>query len=638
MAQALLENLPEQTFTSATIKRMYRLVDRAKTDDVFQKIVYGIVNNSMRGRWKDYQGELNTVYGWYRKNVDYRRDPHGVELLQDVFATIDRKRGDCDDATVWLCSAAEILGCPCRIVTVSTRQDREPNHVYPEAFVSGRWLGMDATVPGAYVGWQPPHITDKRIWRRKDVGLSGDADGVIEGLGMSDSDFFGTMRPVSGRLAPGIPDDISKTWAPPAPGTTLTSGRALRYAPIANVADRTSNPRPGGGVFQPALPIDSMPTPRELWSLVDRKLMPRVLDPYAAWWGKTPTSRADLNRMFPGSQSSEENYLMDIASVPASAIAEISNDVGQQLRLGEIGEEDVQDAIKDAMKDFADGRPPMMQRPPSSRPPLAERRRGWGFGHRWKGLFGKKNEGDRRALPMPRVPAPLPERRYMVEGPKKNLVPHHGPPGWANAFGRRRMAGLGSLFDDIVSAATNVVKTGQAPTVNQAVDMAIQAAGGAPAPKPTISVASVAKAGIPIGMIAALAAAAFLMSRSGGRKYRSNPSRRRRGGRRSGRRGGGSFLAKNKTMIMVGAAGAAAWFLFLRPGATLLPRATVAPTTVKPTISTSQAMTAAALKSAPSIFDSISKLFGSGSGSSGVTTDYSTQGAQPVPGIVTSYS
>lgn len=621
MAQALLENLPEQTFTSATIKRMYRLVDRAKTDDVFQKLVYGLVNHSMKGRWKDYKGELNTVYGWFRKNVDYRRDPHGVELLQDVWATIDRKRGDCDDATVWLCAAAEILGCPCRIVTVSTRRDLEPNHVYPEAFVSGRWLGMDATVPGAYVGWQPPHITAKRIWRRKDVGLSGDSDDVIEGLGMSHENGYGgngfstDMRPVSGRLAPGIPDDISKTWASPAPGTTLTSGRALRYAPIANLSDRTSNPRPGGGVFQPALPIESMPTPRELWSLVDRKLMPRVLDPYCAWWGKMPTSKEELHRMFPGSQAQEENYLMDIASVPASAIAEISNDIGQQLQLGEIGQDEVENAIGEAMEDFALGQLPRMKRPQHQRLSRAERLARWKKKHPGKALPPglAKRPGE------PAYPRPLHERRYMVEGPKTNLVSN------------RRMAGLGSLFDDIVKTATDFVKTGTAPTIDQAVQLATGAA--PPAPKPTVTASTVAKAGIPIGMIVLLGGAAWLMTRGGGRKYRSNPSRRRSRGR--GRRGG-SFLQKNKTMLLVGAAGAAAWFLFLRPGATFLPSVPRTTTVVKtPTISTSQAMTAAAIKSAPSILDSISKFFAP---SSPITTTYSTEGAQPVPGIVTSYS
>ena len=52
MAQSLLENVSEQVFTSETVKKMYRLIDRAKTDAAFQKLVYSIVNGAMRGNWK----------------------------------------------------------------------------------------------------------------------------------------------------------------------------------------------------------------------------------------------------------------------------------------------------------------------------------------------------------------------------------------------------------------------------------------------------------------------------------------------------------------------------------------------------------------------------------------------------------
>ncbi len=47
MAQSLLEDLPEQAFTDATIKRMFELVNRAKTDAAFQKLIYGAVNGSI---------------------------------------------------------------------------------------------------------------------------------------------------------------------------------------------------------------------------------------------------------------------------------------------------------------------------------------------------------------------------------------------------------------------------------------------------------------------------------------------------------------------------------------------------------------------------------------------------------------
>ena len=62
MAQSLLEDLPEQAFTDSTIRRMYELVNRAKTDASFQKLIYGVVNGSMPGQWKNYRQEIGRAH------------------------------------------------------------------------------------------------------------------------------------------------------------------------------------------------------------------------------------------------------------------------------------------------------------------------------------------------------------------------------------------------------------------------------------------------------------------------------------------------------------------------------------------------------------------------------------------------
>lgn len=608
MARSVLEDVPEQTFTSETIKRMYRLVHQAVTDPAFQKIVYGIVNGKMRGQWKNYRGELAAVLQWYKGNVDYRRDPFGVELLQDVWATLDRGRGDCDDATVWLCSAAQILGCPTRIVTVSTRPDKEPVHVYPEAMVRGQWLGLDATVPGSFVGWKPPHVTDTKIWMRQDLGLSGDEDtSNVEGLGMSDNgygdDGFRTnMRPVSQMLAPGVPDDISHTYGPPIPGTSHVSERKIWRAPVANNSDWTSNPRPGGGVYGPALPIRSMPTPAELWYLVDRKFVPKVLNPDSAWWGKVPTSREDFNKMFPGAEVSQMSYLRDVASIPASAIAEVEHDVKQQLSLGEIGLGDLGDAIQEGLEHYAAGRPLNMRVNSAERGRRRQLRKGW----------------LNRAFPSG-------NRRYMVAAP-------------------RRLEGLGDIFDDAAKALSSGVQTGQVPPggIDQAINSVVAQITGQPLIKPPAptGTADMLKNLIPIGAVAALILAAVAMSKGGGsRKYRRNPSRRRS---RGGSRGGG-FDAK--TALLWGGGGLAAYMLFLRPGGFLTPQMPMRPATQPSTLD--QQMMAAGMKAAPTIFDSIAKLFSGGStstpsGGSQFVTSYSQlQPSAPAAapsGFVTSYS
>ncbi len=607
MAQSSVENLSEQTFTESTVRKMYRLIDRAKTDAEFQKLVYGVVNGAMRGNWKNYRQELSTLLMWVRKAVDYRRDPYGVELLQDVWATLDRRRGDCDDFTILLCAAAEVLGAPCRIVTVSTRADREPSHVYGEAMVGGKWLGMDGTIPSAALGWQPPHVTDKKIWTRKELGLGGDD---LEGVeGMSDYDvpgFKSNLYPVSRQLAPGVPDDISDTYANGIPGPGSPSRRVIWQAPIANVSDRTSMPRPGGGVYQPAYPIKSFPTPEELWSSTDRKFVPKVLDPESAWWGKIPTSREDFNRMFPGSEGTMDSYLREIASVPASAIAEISDDVNAQLQLGEIGYDEVPNAIGEAVEDYALGKLPRMKRGlPGKKAP-----------RKWRGqnpvALAHQNHN--------RGPAPVAEKKYLIPGPGRLTKLTGG-----------RLNGMGSMGDIITDLAkqlsTQVVNgtiPGDTTSINNAINQAVDlATGAAPKPASTLpSVATIAKAGIPMGMLGLLAAVAFMMSRKGGsRKYRSNPSRRRSRSRGRGRRGG-----NNNTMLMLAAGGAAAYYFLLRPGAALQPRVPTSTTPTAPKPSSTQQYAAAAIQAAPSIISAITNLFSSGSSGT------------PVPGAVTDLS
>ncbi len=614
MAQSILEDLPEQTFTDQTIRRMYGLVDRAKTDATFQKFIYGLVNRAMPGQWKNYKGELSVIFNWFKKNIDYRRDPYGVELLQDVWATLDRQRGDCDDATTFLAAAAEVLGSPSRIVTVSTRPSKDPNHVYAEAFVGGRWQGLDATVPQSYVGWTPPQVTARRIWTRKELGLaaSDDLEG-IEGLGMSDdiyaTEFRGTMTPVSDRLAPGVPDDISHTDAPGIPGVTNVTQRKIWRAPVANNSDWTSNPRPGGGVYNPALPIAKRPLPQDLWYLVDRQYVPKVLDPNSAWWGKVPTSKEDLNRMFPGSETKMANYLKEIASVPASAIAEVTEDVKQQLAMGEIGEADVPDAITEGLEGYALGLPPRMKLPPGRRPVRTH-------------VKGKKAKVGATM----RYPHPPRERRYLVPAPSSRLVrrPISIKGGHVNG-----LHGLGDTIDDAAKLLSAQISSGQVPSDPSSINTAINAVVGVITGQPsTIKTSTVVQSAIPIGMIALLGAAAWLMTRGGGKtSYRRNPSRRRSRGRS---RGGSGIDPKQ--LLLWGGGGLAAYFLLLRPGGILMPAAIVKPAVPNALLTAQQqAAISAGIKAAPSIFDSFAKLF-----SSSPTPTSSSSSSSP-SSIITSY-
>jgi hypothetical protein len=188
VAYSHLEDIAESRITDRTIRKMYEFIDAAKTNEKFIKLVQSVLNTRMRGEWKQYRREAEVLLQWVKQTVDYRRDPVNVEMLGDVWRILDTRAGDCDDFVVLLGGALEATGTPVRIVTVSTRPDKQPSHVYLEAYLDGRWEPMDGIIQWSTVGWRPADgITATKLWKRSDVGLSGyeenpDVSG-INGLG-----------------------------------------------------------------------------------------------------------------------------------------------------------------------------------------------------------------------------------------------------------------------------------------------------------------------------------------------------------------------------------------------------------------------------------------------------------------------
>lgn len=329
MAYAFLEDLPKARFTAETIKRMYRLADRGKTDPDFQKLIYSLANRALPGQWKNYRAEIAAVFDWFKSRHDYRRDPYDVELLQDVWATLDRRRFDCDDGSIFLLSANEVLGAPGRFVTVSTRPDKEPGHVYVEVFVDGAWTCLDPSVPESYVGWCPGNITDKKIWTRRSVGLAGDDDvSGVEGLGMKEDfeqngfDYHlyqDDALPGPGWFEPptpeGIPSDVSKTRARLVEGEAIEMKRRFPFMDVRSPADHVNLPRAGGQEdYGSYLRPVSFKTPAELFQLLPRKDIPKVFDPNI-WTGEPPVWGADPSFMYPNKSVKQEDYMTDLAGL-----------------------------------------------------------------------------------------------------------------------------------------------------------------------------------------------------------------------------------------------------------------------------------------------------------------------------------
>ena len=343
MAQSFLENVSASHLTSSTIRRMYQLIEQGKVDPKFQELVYSITKG-LAG--KDYRGELSRIFNWMKKHIRYTRDPYGVEMVQDVWATLKRERADCDDFTIILGAAVETMGAPVRIVTVSTRQDREPVHVYPEAFIAGRWTPIDATVAASYPGWKPSQgITDRITWTRKDVGIHGYDEANVEGLGMAELPWKGTMIPVN--LTPGVPDNVAHTYADMMPGDQVVARRRQPGAPnamIARSSDLVQNPAPGNLPYGTPLEIQNFPQPEDIWSFRPRPSIPMKVDP----WGKMKPWSKDRNAMLPSSNVSEDRYMSNargnyglslsgISEKEANAVVgAIHRDVGRKVKAGHI--------------------------------------------------------------------------------------------------------------------------------------------------------------------------------------------------------------------------------------------------------------------------------------------------------------
>lgn len=349
MVSATLENIPQIRFTESTIRRMYQLVDKGKLDPHFQKIARQILGAAMPGQWKNYSGEAEALLQWCRSKIDYRRDPDSVEMVQDVWATLDRKAGDCDDFVVLLGALLESTGCPVRCVTVSTRPDGEWSHVYLEAFLSRRWTPIDPIMQGTSVGWAPADgITAKKVWTRETVGLSGyEENPTVEGYEMSslngkhdsngylhqagsdmqawgdnDDVFSGQSNMFEPTPPKGSSADISKTWARPMPGDHVDSKRSYPVKQIRTPADHINQPRADGGDYGSLLKPENFRDRGDLFHQVPKSYIPRPFDPNV-FWGQIPDWQADERYLLPDRVVAGKDRMVDLAGYDFDYVVDV---------------------------------------------------------------------------------------------------------------------------------------------------------------------------------------------------------------------------------------------------------------------------------------------------------------------------
>jgi hypothetical protein len=152
-----------------TIGVMRQIVDDAVKDPAVNaaaiQLVRGVTDSFSRDQ------KAQAIYAAVANRWLYVEDPVGPfgpkETVRPVRLLLQTFAGDCDDATILICSLCGTIGIPCRIVTIAAdpSSPREFSHVYPEAEIApGQFVAMDVARPGSAYGVPPPRYFRKRVW------------------------------------------------------------------------------------------------------------------------------------------------------------------------------------------------------------------------------------------------------------------------------------------------------------------------------------------------------------------------------------------------------------------------------------------------------------------------------------------
>jgi hypothetical protein len=103
--------------------------------------------------------DISQFYDFVRK-IPYKEDTKPIEVIGRPVKIIQLKKIDCKKKAVLIGSYASYHNIPFRFVASSNRKDKKIHHVYPELYLSGKWVTFDATYSDYYIG-QKKYTTAK---------------------------------------------------------------------------------------------------------------------------------------------------------------------------------------------------------------------------------------------------------------------------------------------------------------------------------------------------------------------------------------------------------------------------------------------------------------------------------------------
>lgn len=110
--------------------------------------------------------EAVRIFEWVRSRIRYVNDPHGQELFTELELMLKRGMGDCDDMAALIASLFLAAGIATKLRVIKTKKSKAWAHIYPIAFVDGKWRAFDAT-ERFRPGWEYPTATERKDYEVK---------------------------------------------------------------------------------------------------------------------------------------------------------------------------------------------------------------------------------------------------------------------------------------------------------------------------------------------------------------------------------------------------------------------------------------------------------------------------------------
>ncbi|MCA0268466.1 MAG: hypothetical protein LCH53_04495 [Bacteroidetes bacterium] len=230
---------------TGVIDQIKRNILAGRADDAVRAAALNVTESAPRdprtpfANRRDFDALAVVVYRWMVENVQYVRDPFGMEQLQTASVTLRRRSGDCDDHTTLGGALLGSLGIPVRVRVVGAGS--QPSHIFLEYRGSRGWTAFDTTLA------QAPGALAARAFaydRTYDLEPGHDLGDAELGLRVRDDLFVFDSPPVRGV------DENAPIYEAVGRGGTGGAG-SVRMAVVPTYSYPDVQPLPGGATTTP---------------------------------------------------------------------------------------------------------------------------------------------------------------------------------------------------------------------------------------------------------------------------------------------------------------------------------------------------------------------------------------------------